>query len=1024
MRVLHSNGGIRQRARGNRFFVACCLVPVALFWAVSAHAATYYIAANGSDSNNGTSTSTPWLHAPGMTGCSGVCTAKSPQPGDSFIFRGGDTWHQSSGSPVGLPWTWNWSGTSSNPIYIGVDKTWFSGSSWARPIFNQDNPASTNQPASCTFGDDSFNAVTLGNGNSSYITFDNFEFTGACWSVGNGNTIHTAGTHLTISNNYFHGWTMTTTSGVDDTHHMIQGNNGSINNNVIAGNVFDGSDSSLGTTTGKATGFCVYGDGNDFHNNIFRHVSNGIVGTDPITIHDNLFEYMYEPVTSVHGNVAEWVGGVLGQTISIYNNITRHTNEGVTFWSQATVFYEFNNIFYDIQNAGNCLMQNPPGFSSGSGTGTAYIFNNTLDAPCTARFNAANSTTPSWSGPVNFQNNHFIGYSPQAIASTTDCGSVSGCTIQDNGNEVWQTESAANNQGYTPGNNYAPALSGGATLGAGANITSQCNALPDASSKSACESGMTGVSYDAVNHAVIVPGIAAVTRPPSSPPNWDAGAYQFAGTPPPSNTFYIRAGATGNGSGSDWSNACTDFTGSCGVSSLVRGATYYVAAGTYAGVDFNTPESGSLGISILRATTNAHGTSTGWNNTFDGPVTWGYQCDGCFGFSTSHWVFDGVTGPGSGNGGANLANYGFMMGQTSNCAAPENFYMEIPTQHGAVTNLTDVTISHIGIQSCGSANNTFQVCWNVGDGASSGISNIKISYSYCSGPNNAVNSTKVSSLTFDHNRVDNQWSSSSNHGEVIATSSPSAWTLSNNYFDNCAGTACLSVIVGGAIDGFNIYGNIFNNNTTGNGAIAAADTGTVIKNTNIYNNTFTNSSAKLVFLCESGDSACSTATNNNFENNLMWNSSSVILQNNGSAITHDYNAFFSPVDTPPSEPHGQISQSNPFVASASGNYHLASATNAGLTLAAPYNQDMDGNTRGADGVWDRGAYEYVSGTIGSACDLNGDGSTNVSDVQICVNQAIGAQSCTTGDINKDGVCNVIDVQRDVNAALGGVCVTQ
>ena len=65
-----------------------------------------------------------------------------------------------------------------------------------------------------------------------------------------------------------------------------------------------------------------------------------------------------------------------------------------------------------------------------------------------------------------------------------------------------------------------------------------------------------------------------------------------------------------------------------------------------------------------------------------------------------------------------------------------------------------------------------------------------------------------------------------------------------------------------------------------------------------------------------------------------------------------------------------------------------------------------------------------STSTGSACDVNADGTTNVSDVQLCVNQAIGASSCNTGDINKDGVCNVIDVQRDVNAALGGQCVTQ
>jgi hypothetical protein len=62
-------------------------------------------------------------------------------------------------------------------------------------------------------------------------------------------------------------------------------------------------------------------------------------------------------------------------------------------------------------------------------------------------------------------------------------------------------------------------------------------------------------------------------------------------------------------------------------------------------------------------------------------------------------------------------------------------------------------------------------------------------------------------------------------------------------------------------------------------------------------------------------------------------------------------------------------------------------------------------------------------TLPSACDVNLDGVTNVSDVQLTVNQAIGAATCTA-DINNDAFCNVIDVQRVVNAALGGQCVTQ
>src|SRR6266496_904435 len=53
----------------------------------------YYIAANGSDANSGTSKTSPWLHAPGMTGCSGNCASHTPVGGETFILRGGDAWH-------------------------------------------------------------------------------------------------------------------------------------------------------------------------------------------------------------------------------------------------------------------------------------------------------------------------------------------------------------------------------------------------------------------------------------------------------------------------------------------------------------------------------------------------------------------------------------------------------------------------------------------------------------------------------------------------------------------------------------------------------------------------------------------------------------------------------------------------------------------------------------------------------------------------------------------------------------------
>jgi M6 family metalloprotease-like protein len=64
----------------------------------------------------------------------------------------------------------------------------------------------------------------------------------------------------------------------------------------------------------------------------------------------------------------------------------------------------------------------------------------------------------------------------------------------------------------------------------------------------------------------------------------------------------------------------------------------------------------------------------------------------------------------------------------------------------------------------------------------------------------------------------------------------------------------------------------------------------------------------------------------------------------------------------------------------------------------------------------------ISGAAsGPPCDMNGDGSVNVIDVQLSVNKALGITACGAGDLDGDGSCTVIDVQRVVLAALGGSC---
>ncbi|MGB8913095.1 MAG: hypothetical protein WCC85_12525, partial [Candidatus Sulfotelmatobacter sp.] len=341
---------------------ALVILILGILTAGSASATTYYIAANGSDSNNGTSKTTPWLHAPGMTGCSATCASTSPNPGDSFILRGGDTWHYNStaGSPVGMKWNWNWSGSSTNCqlnphagtvvttscIYVGVDQTWYSGSSWTRPILNMDNPPTNSLPGSCANNQSGVNLIATGG--ASYFIFDNFEITGWCWIGNAGSVFNSQGNQIQISNIYFHGWS---TNNVTDSFGAIQGDIPFASYQRCNNNVFDGSDASEGNVANKATGMSIYNACTEIDHNIFSHVSNGCI-CSPLYVHDNLFQYLYEPNDSgTHGNIVEWnnpnlTSAMAPKGVSFYNNIMHDTNEGegINLAVVSAHAYVFNNV--------------------------------------------------------------------------------------------------------------------------------------------------------------------------------------------------------------------------------------------------------------------------------------------------------------------------------------------------------------------------------------------------------------------------------------------------------------------------------------------------------------------------------------------------------------------------------------------------------------------------------------------------------------------------------------------------------
>jgi hypothetical protein len=529
-------------------------VLVCLFITHGAFATTYYIASNGSDSNNGTSKTTPWMHAPGMPSCTGTCSSTTPKAGDKFIFRGGDTWHYGTGSPlIGGAWNWKWSGSSGNPIYIGVDQTWYSGSSFARPVLNGDNPLSTSFVGSCAYDDSNLTGGGMIGLSDSWVTFDNFEVEGVCWSgsISNHGIIYQAGgssTNDTISNFYCHGWTMTSSSNDQVYCINAEGGGNLADGNQYAYDIFDGSDSphfAAGDTTnchwvatdGCASGQGIYGRAYDVHNSIFRYLSNFMVTLNTTTVHDNLFEYLYFSYqqNGQHPNVLNNLGGPAGTNLYFYNNILRHTYSTENIYlAVRTNAYIFNNVFYDNMNTQfgvlptGCIYLNAsPGAAS---TQAVYIYNNTLgDASC--KFNPAGVNSPlgQFNGSVSIANNHIIGSgSTSASSIISNQGGI--FTVTDKGNEVIQTAATATSQGYSSSNNYAPTSATASTVGAGQNMTSYCATFsPDSALCSGTSDAVAETSGDGGKVAAY-PAIPIVSRAS----DWDAGAYQFsASTKPP-----------------------------------------------------------------------------------------------------------------------------------------------------------------------------------------------------------------------------------------------------------------------------------------------------------------------------------------------------------------------------------------------------------------------------------------------------------------------------------------------------------
>jgi hypothetical protein len=471
-------------------FLCTLLAPVGV------SGATYYIDfASGNDANNGGSKATPWKHAPGMQNCTGNCASKTPAPGDAVIFKGSVTWDSTC---------WSWvlpsSGTIGNPIYYGVDQSWFNGVSWSRPVFDGGMVVPTA---------DSLLRVL----NVSYLTFDNIEMKNLLAGTNEGPAflhLDSSG-NILMENLYLHGWDLQEPGNPNDSAHGAIYGTSSVGPNTVDHALISNSEFSLTHNNGVAIRSI-----DEVSYTTVHDVSSLCLGC--VTVHHSTFYNISFPVNdfdpSYHTNGIYLIGnGSVYDTLiynfaangaPIYPNPASSGSGACQNWTQ----YIYNNviIFASSPSAVVLIDVDPDAPASSGACGTVYIWNNTLQSNGNkvAIRTAWHGGATTHLAKAEVQNNHVInldGADHNCFSNSCDSNAFAPDSFTYN-HSVFQTNATANAQGYTRANNYAPANRVGGTVSRGVVPTSLFNT-----------------------------DIRGMIRPQSQ---WDIGAYEFSspGTPP------------------------------------------------------------------------------------------------------------------------------------------------------------------------------------------------------------------------------------------------------------------------------------------------------------------------------------------------------------------------------------------------------------------------------------------------------------------------------------------------------------
>ncbi len=465
---------------------------------------------------------------------------------------------------------------------------------------------------------------------------------------------------------------------------------------------------------------------------------------------------------------------------------------------------------------------------------------------------------------------------------------------------------------------------------------------------------------------------------------------------------YVRAGSAGSASGSDWNHAYADLP-----ANLTRGVTYYVAGGSYKNHTFQDADSGAALITVLAATNSSHGTGVGWNTSLQAQAVFSCvsRCGSVLHFATDYYVFSGSYCTPLAGSSVCTSGYGFKV-DNSNAYAGADIqgglgYKESPHyDHDVTVRYVEVNGAHPTSDSStmdtqvdfegGSYNLLFDHLY-VHDGwvpfFLRGSHNNQRGGGYVFGTGN--------NITIQYSYLAHNYNSSTYHSEGCSCSEGlTDFTIRYNYWVDMTGTAYIATPSGADYNNGNgpngpwyIYGNVFMATAagisslhcgTGDGMLAIFDA-TFTGDVYFVNNTIANMHG-----CRAYNNGISVGLgfktpmkNLIVENNLWWRDDVVNIIHTGTteysgaaliSTTWAYNGYFQIPDSSASgDTSGtkRASSMNPFMNASAYDFQLKSGTPAGINTSQTLpgnNTDMVGLTRGADGTWDRGAFEYKTPT--------------------------------------------------------------